>query len=179
MEETNKTAKANAQEEESKRSEDVLMNSNESDTEVPMELEEVLDTLPEDKRHRVVCAMMKQTSYRGPLPHPEILKEYEKILPGAAERILVMAESQQKHRMSMEETIIKSQTGQSKNGQKWGGCLTIFFGVLSLGFALLDFPTLAGVILTTTIIALSVIFVLNKRPNSEKTNENNDESLDR
>lgn len=178
MEEVNIMKDANVQEEKSKHVENVLMNSDDSGVGEPMGLEEVLDTLPEDKRHSVVCAMMRQTSYRGPLPHPEILKEYENILPGAAERILMMAEKQQKHRMSMEETIVKSQTTQSKNGQIWGGFLTVLFGALSLGFALLGYPTLAGVTLTTTIIALATIFVLGKKTNSEKTDENNKESLD-
>lgn len=153
-------------------SNDVPMNLDEINAEE--HLSEVLDTLPEDKRHQVICAMMQQTSYRGPLPHPEILKGYEKILPGAAERVFAMAESQQKHRMAMEETIVKNQISQSKKGQIWGGSLTVLFGLISLAFAFLGFPTLAGITLTTTIIGLATIFVLNKLPNSKKTNEDKD-----
>ena len=34
----------------------------------------------------------QQTSFSGPIPHPETLKGYNEIVPGAAERILAMAE---------------------------------------------------------------------------------------
>lgn len=154
---------------------DSSMGSIAEDVEAQMALAEVLDELPDDKRHRIVCAMMRQTSYRGPLPHPEILKGYENILPGAAERVFAMAESQQKHRMAMEETIVKNQIKQSKYGQIWGGLLTILFGVISFVFAYLGYPTLAGITLTTTIISLATIFVLNKMPISEKSKDEHEE----
>jgi uncharacterized membrane protein len=42
------------------------------------------------------------TTHSGPLPAPEILSGYELILPGAAERILRMAEKQQESRNTLE-----------------------------------------------------------------------------
>ncbi len=44
----------------------------------------------------------------GPLPPPDILKGYEDIIPGAATRILKMAERQSEHRMNLEKTIVDS-----------------------------------------------------------------------
>ena len=38
----------------------------------------------------------------GPLPPPHALREYEEIIPGAADRILTMAERQSEHRMHIE-----------------------------------------------------------------------------
>lgn len=46
--------------------------------------------------------MVQGESYQGPLPHPDHFARFEVILPGAAHRILVMAESQSKHRQSLE-----------------------------------------------------------------------------
>lgn len=40
--------------------------------------------------------------FSGPLPPPEVLKGYDDACPGAAERILAMAEKQADHRRSME-----------------------------------------------------------------------------
>ena len=45
--------------------------------------------------------------HSGPLPLPETMKGYEAILPGTAERILVMAEKQAAHRQLMELTSLK------------------------------------------------------------------------
>jgi len=41
-------------------------------------------------------------SFTGPLPHPALLKGYEEVRPGAAQRIIAMAESQGAHRRQLE-----------------------------------------------------------------------------
>jgi len=48
--------------------------------------------------------------YSGPLPHPNILKGYEETIPGAAERILILLEEQQAHRIKMDEMELSSVT---------------------------------------------------------------------
>ena len=61
-------------------------------------LEEVLDGLPEDRQdkiRRIVAVAQESSSFRGPLPHPSHFEGYNNVLPGAAERILAMAEKQQ------------------------------------------------------------------------------------
>ena len=45
-------------------------------------------------------ARFERTS--GPIPPPGMLREYEDILPGSADRIFAMAESAQRHRASYE-----------------------------------------------------------------------------
>jgi len=42
----------------------------------------------------------------GPLPAPEVIAQYEAVLPGAAERIIAMAEAQAEHRMRLERSVI-------------------------------------------------------------------------
>ena len=54
--------------------------------------------------------------YQGPLPRPEDFQAYERVLPGAADRILKMAENQASHRQGLERRsitgdIIKSMMG--------------------------------------------------------------------
>lgn len=46
--------------------------------------------------------------FSGPLPHPVILERYERTLPGAADRILAMAERQSEHRRHIEERVLKA-----------------------------------------------------------------------
>jgi uncharacterized membrane protein len=38
----------------------------------------------------------------GPLPQPQVLAQYEDVIPGGAERIVKLAENQVRHRQSME-----------------------------------------------------------------------------
>lgn len=42
----------------------------------------------------------EMTIHSGPIPAPEVIEGYEKILPGAADRIIKMAEVEQQHQHS-------------------------------------------------------------------------------
>jgi len=47
--------------------------------------------------------VQKSEIHSGPLPHPEILSRYDEVIPGAAERILKMAENEQKNRITLDK----------------------------------------------------------------------------
>lgn len=61
----------------------------------------------------------------GPIPPPGMLASYEKVLPGSADRILSMAESQLSHRHELENKAIQANIDGEKRG-------TYFAGVVSL-----------------------------------------------
>lgn len=46
--------------------------------------------------------------YSGPLPHPDALERYEQIVPGAAERIISMAEKEMEHRHKNETMLSRN-----------------------------------------------------------------------
>ena len=54
--------------------------------------------------------------HSGPLPPPEALQKYDQILPGAADRIIRMAESQHQHRQKLEKTVVESNAFSQKVG---------------------------------------------------------------
>jgi len=45
-------------------------------------------------------------SFSGPLPPPEILRKFDEVVPGAAERIIKMAEDQSIHRKELEKNSL-------------------------------------------------------------------------
>jgi hypothetical protein len=47
--------------------------------------------------------VVTQALHQGPLPTPQDLFEYDRLLPGSAERIIAMAEREQAHRMNLED----------------------------------------------------------------------------
>jgi len=53
----------------------------------------------------VVLASTK--TFSGPLPPPEAFEKYDLIVPGAAERILTIAESEQRHRHGWEDNHLR------------------------------------------------------------------------
>lgn len=54
--------------------------------------------------------------YSGPLPPPESFEAYNLIVPGAAERILAMAEREVLHRHDIEKSVIKHSTSIEDKG---------------------------------------------------------------
>jgi hypothetical protein len=52
---------------------------------------------------------VNQKIHQGPLPAPEDLQRYDDLLPGAAERIIRMAEVEQRHRHEQESKAISSE----------------------------------------------------------------------
>ena len=54
--------------------------------------------------------------FKGPIPPPEILRDYENIKPGFAERIIAMAEREQNHRHDIENKLVISEIKNTKLG---------------------------------------------------------------
>jgi uncharacterized membrane protein len=58
----------------------------------------LIKDLAKEEIKSIVHAAAVEEQFSGPIPHPNILESYNRILPGAAERILSMAEEEQKRR---------------------------------------------------------------------------------
>jgi len=74
------------------------------------------------------------SSFSGPIPPPQVLADYDKISPGFADRIISMAESEAKHRHTLEEKALKSQIIEIRLGQIFAfliGSFTIAAGAFS------------------------------------------------
>lgn len=65
------------------------------------------------------------TAYAGPIPPPDLLRQYEELDPGRAAKILNVAERQSDHRMDIERKVITSDIRRS-----WAGLAAAF--ILSL-----------------------------------------------
>lgn len=76
---------------------------------VPIEIVEAVE--------KQLIARIEQKVHAGPLPAPEDFGKYETFLPGTAERILSMAESEAKHRHEMDEKRLKYFFKENRWGQ--------------------------------------------------------------
>jgi uncharacterized membrane protein len=70
-----------------------------------------------------------QYSYSGPLPHPEILEHYDRIVPGGAERIFAQFESQSLHRQKIEASVVRSNSFV----QIFGAISALLLGAVAIG----------------------------------------------
>ena len=71
-------------------------------------------------KHAVVehVSAVQTKSFRGPIPSPDDLSQYERILPGTAERILAMAERQSASRQELERKTCDAATPDTKEARK-------------------------------------------------------------
>ena len=81
--------------------------------ELPSEkVQELLASAPPEKRQEWVEIMLRQSilakSHRGPLPPPDDLERYCKLIPDGGNRIMIRHEKQSDHRMKIEEASIRS-----------------------------------------------------------------------
>jgi len=80
-----------------------------------------------DKKN-VNAIVSQSVAFFGPLPPPQVLEQYEKVLPGAADRIITMAEQQSVHRRQLETKVIDSDVKNSKLGL----CFGLIIGIAAL-----------------------------------------------
>jgi len=115
--------------------------------------------LGEPADHQVVHTEQRIEQFSGPIPIPDILARYNEIIPNAAERILVMAESDAKHRRDIEMVAINAQRRERHLGQILGFSIGLF-ALATSAFALsLGHSVAASVIGGTTVVGLVAVFV--------------------
>lgn len=114
---------------------------------------------------------MRVERHSGPLPSAETLIKYDSVIPNGADRIMVMAEKQQDHRMAMENKVVTSQLSQSFKGQILGFILCFLALASSVYLGVTGHEGIGAAIGTTTIVSIGVIFVLGKRPRPSSKDE--------
>ena len=107
-------------------------------------------------------------SIQWPLPPPATLEDYERVLPGAAERILRLAELQAGHRRDVETTVIESDVRRATRGQVLAFVLalsTILGGLVLIGLGR-SVEGLASLLLAVT--SMVAVFVVSRRADREE-----------
>lgn len=87
---------------------------------------------------QVVVSELYQEFHQGPLPTPKLLGGYDQVLPGSAERIMLMAEREQAHRHTQEGRLIGGEIGLKVVGQ------VLAFAALILMICLLAYMVSQG-----------------------------------
>ena len=108
-----------------------------------------------------------QQHYSGPLPQPEALAQYDKIVPGAAERIIKMAEKEMEHRHGIESSMTRNVIRTTVLG-----IIFAFLSVLILSGSVLyalyrGFDTVAASIAVGSIAAVAGVFMFFKSKKSK------------
>lgn len=115
--------------------------------------------------------MVQRTSFSGPLPPPEVLRGYESVLPGLADRVVKMAENQSAHRQRLESRVIWFDGIRSSLGLMFGLMIALA-GIVAGTYLIISGNSTTG--LASLIIPLGVIvgaFIYQKREESKDEKE--------
>jgi uncharacterized membrane protein len=107
-------------------------------------------------------ATFEQTSFSGPLPHPDILAQYNTVLPNGAERIIAMVEKQSAHREHIENCVVEGNVRSQSRGS-WFGFIVSMTAIIGGTYLIAigkNGPGLASII--SSLAALVAVFFYGK-----------------
>jgi uncharacterized membrane protein len=130
---------------------------------------------PPAPRPQSVSLSTTTTVLTGPLPSPEILIQYNQAVPGAADRIIAMAEHDSAHLQTMERMTLTAFYQERRLGQILGFCIAAMFLAASVYLAINGHEVAASVLGGTTLVSLVSIFVVGRLSRSS-SNQNNSQS---
>ena len=110
--------------------------------------------------------------FHGPIPPAEQLHGYETICPGAADRIIRMAEKQSAHRQEIERLIVSGRKRDSLYGILGAIFLTIAVLVGGVICILAGHDTAGATIIGIDIIGLCTVFIRGTSLKQNSTNKN-------
>ena len=103
------------------------------------------------------------TGWAGPYPPPDILRGYEDVLPGSANRIISMAERQQAHRHDLEKAAVDGGSKRAWWGLWLGFAISVVVMTLGTITILLGQPAAGGTVMGVDVVALAGVFVYGQR----------------
>lgn len=90
--------------------------------------------LPQQRSKADESRLVKLQGFSGPLPHPDILREYEAICPGCADRLIKAFEAEGNHRREIEKSMADSTVESARSQFKEARLGQIFAFLISLAF---------------------------------------------
>lgn len=126
----------------------------------------------------VTVVKRTMTMHSGPLPPVDVLKGYETILPGVADRIFAMSERQLEHRialdnkgMELQKIHLENEAVKNQRGQYVGAFVAALCLATASILGFFGMEAAASIVGGSTIVALAIVFVLGRLPHKEKSDE--------
>lgn len=132
---------------------------------IPSAIENMARNLPgvQSPAERVTQIAEHHSSFEGPIPHPEIFKQYGEVVSDAPERILKVFEEDSRHAREIQSAALEAQKSDNQRVH-WMAWSLIFGGyLLSALFAYWGKDWLAGIILSSTLVGTITGFLQGRK----------------
>ncbi len=125
------------------------------------------------QKNNTIITRHQEIFFAGPLPHPDILKKFDEVFPGAAEIIIKMANSQATHRQELEKKAINSDICNSRLGL-WFGFIIGITGIILGAFIVYMGQVIAGSVISFgTLASLVGVFVYGSQGRRKEREQKN------
>lgn len=128
-----------------------------------------MNRAPTTRNAKAVQRTNHQTSvqqfeiHQGPLPAPEIIEQYERVLPGSAERLLRMVEQEGEHRRALESRQLRSQIMETHIGQ-WMAFMIGMFTIAAGAYTAMHGAEWPGAVMGSGgVIGLVAVFIYGRK----------------
>ena len=101
-----------------------------------------------------MVSLVSEERFSGPIAHPKHLREYEHICPGAADRIIAMAEANLAHAQNMQSQALTGDIGDVKAGRAYGFWALVALIASASGATYFDHELLAAAFLGTGMLGV-------------------------
>ncbi len=117
--------------------------------------------------------VLEREYFVGPIPPPNILKQYNDIQPGFADRIISLAEKENQHRHEIEKSFVNNNFSLYRAGQICGCFVTSLAIVTGAVVAIKGSVAFGGLLSTAGLAALASTFIYGKYQENKKLRTKN------
>lgn len=142
------------------------LNNIDDDSEQVTEIIDTVQNMPEEKREEVMVSL---EMHYGPIPHPDILKEYENLYHGAAKSIIENGVAESQHRRNLENKQMEKMTNSEKRGQWLGFIIGVIIILVGAVLIMYDHVITGTCLSGFTALSLVGLFVGNAKEESKDT----------
>ena len=102
-------------------------------------------------------------AFEGPLPPPDILAQYEEVVPGSAERILRIAEQEAEQRRALVARLVSADVSRARWGLWVGAFVALVAIVAATAMALAGHPWPGTIVIAIDLASVVGVFVYGTR----------------
>lgn len=144
----------------------------------PIEIEAALIARVEERVGQIIMTAIREESFSGPMPHPEHLERYDKIVPGSAKLILDEFRENGGHQRLVETRGLDAAISRDRRSQ-WMAFLLVVAGFgLILYLALNSHDVVASVVASTLLGAVITGFLTKRTAQKGKDTSTSSEDED-
>ena len=111
---------------------------------------------------------MLEIKWEGDIPPPGVLRGYEELIPGSAERMLKATEDTAAHRHKTEIISLQESVRAYRRGQ-WMGIVSVLAGLGTCAYtATIGATGVAAIVGGATLVGVATVFVVGRKSSSQE-----------